>query len=123
MYGPPIQWLQLVVCCTVKCRQCKTVVKVLCSQKTETYAFFTVISIQLLFDNSLYQAHNYDFAKEGCVRGLSQRLKFFISKNTQLSDMLSKLMQLKRITDKGLGSKSPAAGRFLQFFVKNNLTI
>ena len=49
-------------------------------------------------------SRNQDFA-EG--RGLTPKVKM-----SELGDALSKLMQLKRITDGGLGAESPVAGGY-----------
>ena len=53
-------------------------------------------------------SRNQDFA-EG--RGLRPKVKMSAS-----GEALSKLVQLKRITDRGLGAKLPAAGQFFVNF-------
>ena len=40
---------------------------------------------------------------------------------SKLGDVLSKQVQLKRITDEVWGVKSPAAGQFFAFFLKKHL--
>ena len=49
-------------------------------------------------------SRNQDFAE---VRGLAPKVKM-----SELEDALSKVVQLKRITDGGLGAKLPATGGY-----------
>ena len=51
---------------------------------------------------------------------LNQKSKSF-PKIVKLGDVVSKLMQLKRITDEGLGAKLQLLGNFLLIFWKKQL--
>ena len=54
---------------------------------------------------------NQKFAKR---EGLKPKLNYFVAqKLSNLGLMLNKLMQLKRVTDRGLGAEPQLAGQFL----------
>ena len=52
------------------------------------------------------QAYNQDFAKTG---GLNPKSKLFVWKMSQLSKLMRKLVQLKRVTDGDVGAEPLAA--------------
>ena len=49
---------------------------------------------------------------------LNQTLNFFVWKKSDLGGVLWKLVQLRRITDVGMGAKTPTVEQFLWFFEK-----